>query len=265
MAIKVHYASERINLTMDGTVNYALSEAGGLIGRKNLTYGIRNRYKHHIWDSGIFSLIYGKNGSKTIDSAFFDDYVSKYADLINGYPWDNSHYVELDVQEVTGMKKRWELNDELKKRMKEPEKLISVIHAGDSQKDVNRAVDEFEYTAIGFVGPSGKTKRPDIDAYRMCCYIKNRKPSIKIHLLGGTSKFLLKKCELVADTADSISWLQPIIYEGHDWRKSKLFKEAYALYPEYYDDPTIKEHRKQTTFVAYGYRKYLEEVIGPQD
>lgn len=117
--------------------------------------------------------------------------------------------VEIDCQKVLGVDAAWEFRERMRKDLPKSNRIINVFHLEDGIKGLDRLIDFSEYIAISvpelrFAGKSnyvGKIAR----------YIKKRKPTIDVHLLGCTEKDLLAK-NTFCTSADSTSWLSSVRY-----------------------------------------------------
>lgn len=219
--IKVHFAGAenliRSNLILKGVnSNYSLftifpflcNEFGIKHGYQNkgLTYkevSLNNfdNSKHCIQDSGLFSLMFGSyKGIK--DEQFIINWYKKLVEttLLGEF---KGTVVEVDCQKVLGVKKAWELREQMKKDLPN-NRQINVFHKEDGQKGLDKLIEFSDYIAISV--PELRSLGQKNYTEKIANYIKNKKPSIDIHLLGCTENKLLKKLNFCS-SADSTSWV----------------------------------------------------------
>lgn len=219
--IKVHFAGAenliRSNLILKGAgSNYSLftifpflcNEFGIKHGYQNkgLTYAevSNNNFvnsKHCIQDSGLFSLMFGSyKGEKT--EKFIMEWYNKLIETTK-----NGNYlgtvVEVDCQKVLGVEKAWELREKMKIELPD-NRQINVFHKEDGKKGLDRMIEFSDYIAISV--PELRSLGQKNYTESIANYIKNKKPSIDIHLLGCTENKLLKRLNFCS-SADSTSWV----------------------------------------------------------
>lgn len=221
--IKFHYAGVEnlkfYQITHTFGVNYFLYTAYPFVSEllksrssiedidyKHLRH-LSSNCKHVIQDSGLFTLMFGAMKGKK-DAALMNKW---YDNLVNFTLACNNGatVVEIDCQKVLGVEAAWEFRKRMRKDLPKSNRIINVFHLEDGMKGLDRLIDFSEYIAISvpelrFAGKSnyvGKIAR----------YIKKRKPTIDIHLLGCTEKDLLKQ-NTFCTSADSTSWLSSVRY-----------------------------------------------------
>jgi hypothetical protein len=115
--------------------------------------------------------------------------------------------VEVDCQKVLGVEKAWRFREKMIEKV--PNRVINVFHIEDGQKGLDRLIEFSDYLAISVpeLRFSGKKNHLNSIAH----YIKNKKPSIDIHLLGCTEKKKLRELNFCS-SADSSSWISGIRY-----------------------------------------------------
>lgn len=165
--------------------------------------------RHVIQDSGLFTLMFGagKGEKQTLES------LTDWQDKLCKFVLQNEltcSVVEIDCQKVLGVEEAWYL----RKRMKNliPNRIINVFHYEDGKEGLDRLIDFSEYIAISV--PEIRIVKPRTykeDVCHLARYIKNRKPSIDIHLLGCTELDLLRR-NTFCTSADSTSWLSGVKY-----------------------------------------------------
>lgn len=161
----------------------------------------QNNSYHSIQDSGLFSLMFGKfSGVKNIDTLnkWFDKLTE--ITLINEF---KGTVVEVDCQKLFGVEKAWEFRYKMKEILKH-NRIINVFHKEDGQKGLDRLIEFSDYIAISI--PELRAIRKKNFAENIAHYIKNKKPSIDIHLLGCTENKLLKELNFCS-SSDSTSWV----------------------------------------------------------
>lgn len=156
--------------------------------------------KHVIQDSGLFTLMFGSHkGDKT--ERIMDSW---YNELVNFTLEHNkgAAVVEVDCQKVLGVKKAWEYRKLMKNDLPN-HRQINVFHKEDGQKGLDELIEFSDYIAISVpeLRAIGQKKYVNTIAH----YIKNKKPSIDIHLLGCTEKKILNELSFCT-SADSTSY-----------------------------------------------------------
>lgn len=160
---------------------------------------IGSTMRHTIQDSGLFTLMFGAHkGEKEagLMNRWYDGLVEFTLAHNNG-----ATCVEVDCQKVLGVEKAWEFRERIKKDL--PNRIINVFHKEDGQKGLDRLIEFSDYIAISvpelrFLGQKQNT-------YHLAHYIKNKKPSIDIHLLGCTELKMLKDLKFCS-SSDSTSY-----------------------------------------------------------
>lgn len=178
-------------------------------GKKAVEY-LQGNFKHVIMDSGLFTLMFGAHSGKR-DEQFLEQWQDYIVDFVRhtGY---NGTVVEVDCQKIFGVEMAWRLREKLKQQL--PKNLImNVTHHEDGTDGVRRIAEFSDYIAIS-VPELRKFKIKNLDEYiyAKCCFIKNIKPEIKIHLLGCTSVTTMQRCKNIAFSCDSTSWLAAAQY-----------------------------------------------------
>lgn len=164
--------------------------------------------RHTIMDSGLFTLMFGAHAGQR--SA--NDIDVWYRALVNFVQSNNikATCVEVDCQKVLGADKAWEYREKLKKDLPN-NRQINVFHKEDGHKGLDRMIEFSDYIAISV--PELRALKQKKHTEDIAHYIKNKKPSIDIHLLGCTENKLLKELDFCS-SADSTSWQQVNRY-GH--------------------------------------------------
>lgn len=232
-------------------VKYALYTSahwlGGMLGnsRRGPSNGIKETYrflqgnfKKTILDSGIFTIY----GSPALQK---DKLVYRWYDAYKKLIADNSIYstvVEMDAQRFIGAKKTWELRKDFCETFKDRE-IINVFHYEDGIKGLDEMIEFSSYIAV---------PAPERRLYKswnfntilkVAEYIRNKKPDIKIHMLGCTSKDMLR-CR-IADTCDSTSWTTVPKFRTLFGQKVTLTKEKMAETRKKYES-ALKLYKAKT-------------------
>ena len=226
--IKVHFAgTETIShfwCTNYADVHYTLFTVYPFIRKKKLgsiSYSdipeiIRSNSKHTIMDSGLFTLMFGSEKGKK-DKKFIYEWADKIIEFVNVSKYKGT-LVEVDCQKVLGVDAAWELRKYFKQKLKN--RIINVFHIEDGKKGLDEMIEFSDYIAISVPELRGLKKKHHTE--KLANYIKNKKPSIDIHLLGCTEVKLLKKLKFCS-SSDSTSWLQPVRFGGIDSFSNKYF------------------------------------------
>lgn len=160
--------------------------------------------KHVIMDSGLFTLMFGACKDINPDEKFIRKYNDAICEFVNDHKLYSFTCVECDCQKLLGTDLAWELREKMRKQI--PNRIINVFHFEDGKDGLDRLIGYSDYIAISV--PELRIIKPKTykeDTYRLASYIKEKKPEIDIHLLGGTEFDLLKRCKFCT-TADSTSW-----------------------------------------------------------
>ena len=158
---------------------------------------------HVIQDSGLFTLMFGSQSAVKKDETL----INKWYDGMVKYTTDHgvsATCVELDCQKILGPAKAWEFRERLRKDLPEKNRIINVFHLEDGQKGLDRLIEYSDYIAISVPELRFAGKKDYVP--NLARYIKKRKPSIDLHLLGCTEISLLRECKF-ATSADSTSWI----------------------------------------------------------
>lgn len=153
------------------------------------------KYKDFLLDSGAFTFLNSKKGSK-VD---FEKYADAYADFIKN---NKIHkYFELDIDSIIGLRETERLRSRIEKRSGVP--CIPVWHKNRGKEYFVSMCKEYEYVAVGGI----VTREIPKDLYQrmMPWFIATaHKHNTKIHGLGFTNTDMLRK--LCFDSVDSSTW-----------------------------------------------------------
>ncbi len=168
---------------------------------EDIPRNIASRMRHTIQDSGLFTLMFGARSGKKNESV-----INKWYDgmveftLAHGQPVT---CVEVDCQKVLGVEKAWEFRERISKDLPH-NRIINVFHLEDGKKGLDRLIEFSDYIAIS-VPELRFAKKKDM-VPKLAHYIKNKKPSIDIHLLGCTELELLRQCRFCT-SCDSTTYI----------------------------------------------------------
>lgn len=161
---------------------------------------INSKMIHTIQDSGLFTLMFGaRKGKKD------EELINKWYDALVQFTLNhrqNVTVVEVDCQKVLGVEKAWEFRERMRRDL--PNRIINVFHLEDGQRGLDRMIEYSDYIAISVPELRFAGKKNFVP--QLARYIKAKKPSIDIHLLGCTEKKLLKECSFCT-SADSTSYV----------------------------------------------------------
>lgn len=238
--------------------------------------------EHIIMDSGLFTLMFGakKNEKQTIETlTAWQDKTAKFVTQNNL----TCTCVEIDCQKVLGVEEAWYFRERMKKVMPN-NRHINVFHLEDGIKGLDRLIEFSEYIAVSV--PEFRIHKPKTykrDVTKIANYIKNKKPSIDIHLLGCTEKGLIEH-NAFCTSADSTSWLASNRYgqSGYKRYHNSMIKaserekitpaiiEQYEMYSAPYPKvrkmtPAKLKYMQDAYFSAVFSRRMYENLVGSQD
>lgn len=162
---------------------------------------LEERSRHVIMDSGLFTLMFGAQAGKR-DKKFMD----RWYDALVLWVLQNNYQgtcVEIDAQKVLGIKAAWDYRQRMAKDL--PNRQINVFHIEDGPKGLDRLIEFSDYIALSI--PELRILGKKNHAIRLVHYIKNRKPTIDVHLLGCTEQKLLEPLKFCT-SSDSTSYQQ---------------------------------------------------------
>ena len=197
---------------------------------------------HIIMDSGLFTLMFGakKHEKQTIET--LTAWQDKTAKFVNQNELTCT-CVEIDCQKVLGVEEAWYFRERMRKVMPN-NRHINVFHLEDGRKGLDRLIEFSSYIAVSVpelrIHRSGTYKR---DVTYLTNYIKNKKPTIDIHLLGCTEKGLLEENKFCT-SADSTSWLSANRYGNSGYKRYHI------------NDIKAEERLKITPAIIEQYEKY---------
>lgn len=157
---------------------------------------------HLIQDSGLFTLMFGSQKSAKKDAAL----INKWYDGLVRFTTEHGApctCVECDCQKVLGVDAAWDFRERMQRDLPN-NRIINVFHLEDGMKGLDRLIEFSEYIAISVPELRFAGKKNWVPT--LARYIKTKKPSIDLHLLGCTEMGLLHECRF-ATSADSTSWI----------------------------------------------------------
>lgn len=160
-------------------------------------------FKHVILDSGLFTLMFGGSKGTKQTRQSLTEWQDKTFEFVRQNHL-NCTVVEIDCQKVLGVEDAWYFRERMRKNL--ANRQINVLHLEDGKKGLDRLIDFSEYIALSV--PEIRLVHPKTfreHTHRLAQYIKNKKPSIDIHLLGCTDKKMLQQNRFCT-SADSSSW-----------------------------------------------------------
>lgn len=291
---KIHFAGcdvlTKAVITRAAGVNYALWSAyPHLINtinkpgmtkqqppQKILSRWLCSNYRHVILDSGLYSLIFGTKKSVITGPSRIQRWQNEFINYIHKYQYTGC-VVECDAQHIVGSQNIWKLREQLRASI--PNEIIFVWHKKDGQEGLDRLIEYCDYIGLSFNEYQNKQKDYRHYIYRLVDYIKNKKPEIKIHLLGMSDTKTLKNRPGVY-SCDSTSHLTGARYGRIGGFRVEAVKQ------EHYDEaiktiikwfrsiPELKDYKLNHTrlkwfthlFVSVRYHLRLyESLAGNQD
>tara|TARA_R110000822_G_scaffold55940_1_gene141680 strand:- start:48 stop:929 length:882 start_codon:yes stop_codon:yes gene_type:complete len=161
---------------------------------------IASKCKHTIQDSGLFTLMFGSHKGQK-DEKLMDAWYNGLVEFTLNNK-NNATCVEVDCQKILGVEKAWEYRERFANDI--PNRIINVFHKEDGQKGLDRLIEFSNYIAISV--PELRFLGQKKSVINIANYIKNKKPSIDIHLLGCTELKILKQLSFCS-SADSTSYI----------------------------------------------------------
>jgi hypothetical protein len=223
-----------------------------------------SKSKHCIQDSGLFTLMFGSHKGQK-DAKLMNDW---YDGLVNFTLQNNNGAtcVEVDCQKILGVKKAWEYRNRFKNDI--PNRIINVFHKEDGQKGLDQLIEYSDYIAVSV--PELRFLGQKKSVINIANYIKNKKPTIDIHLLGCTELKILKQLSFCS-SADSTSYKSGLRYgfiDGHHIKHLKTDKVKQIISDEGYKKINRYSNEQNTNSIITNifYLKQLyEKCAGNQD
>jgi hypothetical protein len=155
---------------------------------------------HTIQDSGLFTLLFGAR-KNSCDKPMMARYYDALIEFIHENVSLNTTCVECDCQNLFGVDFCWEYRERMRRDI--GNRIINVWHPIDGKKGLDRLIEYADYIAVP--GSELRIRGEKEYIYRFASYIKNKKPTIDIHLLGCTDPKILEKCRFCT-SSDSVTW-----------------------------------------------------------
>ena len=221
--------------------------------------------KHTIQDSGLFTLMFGSLKGKKDEqliNRWYDNLVQFTLDHAPGVTC-----VEVDCQKVLNPEKAWDF----RYRMKEDlagHRIINVFHLEDGIKGLDKMIEFSEYIAISVPELRIAGKTSFVPA--LARYIKKKKPSIDIHLLGCTEQKLLRQCRFCT-SCDSTTYTAAKRYgflKGNHVRRIITDKIIDLIGVDKYNKIRTCNGEKSTNSCVLSveyYKRIYQKVAGEQD
>lgn len=210
--MKIHFAGSdgnRVNqLLYRCGISYRLNSYHYIKKQKDFDYRLLDQFEHSIVDSGLFTLMFGGDKSSDMSEADFVTYMIEYCDWINKNNWQNTSFVECDVQKKLSSETAWEFRKEMRALVKKGT-VVNVYHLEDGNPD--DLIDFADYIAVSL--PELRFNLSDRERFDLTKYIAT-KATLKgkrVHLLGCTEKRYLEYFSFCF-SCDSTSWLSPLRY-----------------------------------------------------
>lgn len=278
--IKVHFAGLEthnfITATSEMGVSYGLYSAFPFVFKRlfsksrafsssdfTVTDALNAKYRHVIQDSGLFSLLYGSKSDLADEHTIF-----KWYDAL--VEWTLAHgrdfaIVEIDCQDILGYDVAWDLRERMRRDLPN-NRIINVFHLSDGIKGLDRMIEFSDYIGVG----SGTPHNSSATMYEVSTYIKARKPTMDIHLLGCTALKTIQKCSFCT-SCDSVSWKSPMRFgEIDDYHITQLdtAKVKRMVGEETYN--AIRQRGSELSTNAYcatieKHKRLYEKYAGNQD
>lgn len=210
---------------------------------KDIPKNINQSMRHTIQDSGLFTLMFGSRKGKK-DEALVNKWYDKMIEftLSHGQPVT---CVEVDCQKILGVEKAWEFRERIRRDLPN-NRIINVFHLEDGIWGLDRLIEFSDYIAISVPELRFANKKNYVPI--LARYIKKRKPSIDIHLLGCTEIELIRSCNYCT-SCDSTTYVAGKRYgylEGkhiNTINKDKIIqlvgKDAYEYVAQYNKDTNV--------------------------
>lgn len=157
--------------------------------------------KHCIQDSGLFTLMFGSMAGKHDEKIIYKWY-DKLVEFTLAHN-NGATCVEVDCQKVLGTEAAWDLRQKLRNDLPN-NRIINVFHLEDGMNGLDRLIEFSEYIAISV--PELRKFGKKNYVYHIASYIKKKKPTIDIHLLGCTELKILQQCNFCT-SADSTTYI----------------------------------------------------------
>lgn len=222
---------------------------------------------HAIQDSGLFTLLFGAMKDAPKDVSL----INKWYDGLVDYTVNHGQpvtCVEVDAQKFLGPELTWEIRMRLRRDLPAKNRIINVFHLEDGKYGLDRMIEYADYIAISV--PEMRIAGKSATVPALARYIKNKKPSIDIHLLGCTELGLLKQCRFCT-SSDSTSWISGMRYgflENHHINSIKESAVAEFVGVDKWDKVSEFFNSHKTSVICASIETAMrsyEKAAGPQD
>lgn len=226
---------------------------------------IYERMRHTIQDSGLFTLMFGARAGvkdETLVNKWYDGLVE----------FTNAHglpvtCVEVDCQKVLGVEKAWEFRERIKKDLPN-NRIINVFHLEDGKDGLDRLIEFSDYLAISVPELRFAKKKKYVTS--LARYIKQRKPTIDIHLLGCTELDIMHNAKFCT-SCDSTTYVSGKRYgfiNGHHTSTIKKDAVVSICGEDSYQYVNQYNNEQNTNFLLLSIeslKQKYEKVAGNQD
>lgn len=202
------------------------------------------RYRGFIMDSGAFSLL-GSQKHKT-KGVNWDEYVERYADLVNKYEIEN--FIELDLDAIIGIEEVERLRAKLERLT--GRQCMPVWHKSRGWDYWLRMVSEYKYVCIGGIAAWDITPG-EIGIFRPLLN-ESRKHDCKVHGLGFTST--TKLAQFPFYSVDSSTW-----NSGERWGRLSKFVNGKigSIYPPK-GKRIASSSEQRSSILQYNFREWCK-------
>ena len=220
---------------------------------------------HTIQDSGLFTLLFGSRKNMADEKI-----IARWYDALVQFTLEHAQgctAVEIDCQDIIGVEKAWEYRERLAKDLPN-NRIINVWHPVGGVRDLDRMIEFSDY--ISFSSLAFPLKERLYKTKALVNYIKTKRPSLDIHILGCTSEKILEVCKFCT-SCDSTTWTGVkrfgYIDGAHQSRikteevKKIVSAEAYARVNEYNSETNTNGLLTNIERL----KRIYERVAGPQD
>lgn len=213
-------------------------------------------YKHVIIDSGLFTLMFGKEKGNELTEDKFEAYAWSYMRFISMNPPEWT-YVELDIQKKFGVEAAWEWRERFRKEL-EGRDIMNVYHLEDGSPD--RLIAFSDYIAVSI--PELRIHCSKRELIKIVSYIATKASNVgkRVHLLGCTQKDLLQKFKHLY-SCDSTSWIALMRYGTG--KHPDLGK--FSLKMMRVDGEPIQDKRVERRMAVIAALDMYNEFAGPQN
>ena len=231
---------------------------------ENLRFLTRN-FSHIIQDSGLFTFLFGSSSKNVKKETIYDWYDGLVEwTLEHGQPFT---CVEVDAQSIIGVDETWRLREKMREDLPN-NRIINVFHLEDGAYGLDKLIEYSDYIGIAAqeLSKTGKTEY----VVPLARYIRSKKSSVDIHLLGCTIPDIMKSC-IFCTSCDSVSWKTPLRFGEIDgYHISHLSSEKCCYFVGDNIYKSIGRYGNEQSTNAYiasieYYKRIYEKCAGNQD